>query len=136
MDRLRRLFETHPAPASDAGEEAFALVTATAECTATCTACADACLQEENPAEMRDCIRKNLDCADVCAVTGRLISRPGRQDPATLRAQLDACAAACRACAEECDKHASKMEHCRVCAESCRACADACDRMKQAIVAA
>lgn len=135
MDRLRRMFATHPAPASDAGEEAFALVTAAAECAHVCTTCADACLSEDDPAPMRKCIRSNLDCADVCMTTGKLIARPGEQDPDLLRAQLEACAAACRACASECDEHADRMEHCRVCAESCRACADACDRMTQALVA-
>lgn len=135
MDRVRELFRHHPDPASDAGAEAFALVKAAAECTATCTACADACLSESDPATQRTCIRLNLDCADVTATTGRLIARPGEQDQQVLRAQLDACAAACRACADECDRHASKMEHCRICAESCRACADACDRMKAALVA-
>ena len=135
MDRVHRLFQHHPAPASDAGDEAFALVTAAAECTATCTACADACLQEDDPAPMRKCIRFNLDCADICAATGRLIARPGKQDPGTLRAQLGACATACRACADECQQHGDDMEHCAICAESCRACADACDRMREALVA-
>ena len=34
--------------------------------------------------------------------------------------------AACRACGQECQKHASQHEHCRICAESCMRCADAC----------
>jgi hypothetical protein len=135
MDRVRRMFQTHPAPASDAGEEAFALVQAAAECTFTCTTCADACLEEDDPAEMRKCIRLNLDCAEICSMTAKLIARPGEQDQNLLRAQLDACAAACRACAEECEHHADEMEHCRICAEACRACAEACDRMKGALVA-
>lgn len=135
MDRVRQLFSAHPNPASDAGEEAFALVKAAAECLYTCTACADACLSEDDPAEQRECIRLNLDCADVCDATGRLLARPGEQDRETLRAQLTACARACRACAEECQGHADRMEHCRICAESCRACAEACDRMKDALVA-
>jgi hypothetical protein len=135
MNRVHRVFADHPKPASDAGDEAFALVQAAAECSAVCTACADACLEEEDPGALRGCIRSNLDCADVTAVTGRLIARPGTQDATTLRAQLEACATACRACAAECERHAGKMEHCRICAESCRACAEACDRMKAALVA-
>jgi uncharacterized membrane protein len=135
MDRVRQMFQTHPAPASDAGNEAFALVKAAAECTYTCTTCADACLQEDDPAAMRECIRLNLDCAEICSITAKLIARPGAQDQGLLRAQLDACATACRACAEECERHAEHMEHCRICAESCRECAEACDRMKGALVA-
>lgn len=134
MDRLKKMFQTHPSPASDAGDEAFAMVNAAAECAYVCTTCADACMEEQDPAKLRKCIRNNLDCADICQATARLISRPGEQDPEVLRAQLDACAIACRACADECEKHAEMHEHCRVCAESCRACAEACDRMKKALV--
>ncbi|HEX2251804.1 MAG TPA: four-helix bundle copper-binding protein [Thermoanaerobaculia bacterium] len=135
MERVRQMFANHPDPASDAGDQAFALVQATAECAAVCTTCADACLSEDDPAPMRSCIRSNLDCADLCAVTGRLIARPGKQDPQTLRAQLEACAVACRHCASECEHHAAAMEHCRICAQTCRACAEACERMQQALVA-
>lgn len=134
MDRLKKMFQTHPSPASDAGDEAFAMVNAAAECVYVCTTCADACLEEQDPSKLRKCIRNNLDCADICQATARLISRPGEQDSAVLRAQLEACATACRACADECEKHAEMHEHCRVCAESCRACAEACDRMKKALV--
>ncbi|MFI5224145.1 MAG: hypothetical protein ACHQX3_07890, partial [Nitrospirales bacterium] len=40
-------------------------------------------------------------------------------DPGTQRAVLEACLAACRASAEECDRHAMHYEHCRLCAEEC-----------------
>lgn len=136
MDRVRRIFAAHPAPASDAGDEAFALVQAAAECAHVCTACADACTEEADPGALRRCIRNALDCAEICSLTGRLLARPGAQDPGTLEAQLDACAAACRACADECGSHADEMEHCRICAEACRACARACAEMKDALVAA
>lgn len=135
MDRVRTLFEHHPDPASDAGDEAFALIRAAAECTHACIACADACLSEDDPAPLRRCVRIDLDCADITAATGRLLARPGEQDRELLRAQLEACATACRTCADECDQHAERMEHCRICAESCRACAEACDTMMEALVA-
>jgi hypothetical protein len=135
MDRVRQMFQSHPDPASDAGDQAFALVQAAAECAFVCTTCADACLGEEDPAALRACIRLNLDCADVCAVTARLISRPGPQSQKVLRAQLEACIAACLACAEECTEHAAHMEHCRVCAEACQRCADACLVMEGVLVA-
>ena len=78
-------------------------------------------------AEQVRCIRLNLDCADVCAATGSLATRLSEPDTAVLRAQLEACAEACRACGEECEKHAVHMEHCRVCAEACRGCQRACE---------
>ncbi len=136
MDRVSRMFDTHPNPASDAGEVAFALVRAAAECAHVCTTCADACLEEEDPASMRRCIRTNLDCADVCTATSLMVARPGRQDAELLRAQLEACATACRACADECEKHADEMDHCRICAESCRECAEACEEMIAGVVPA
>lgn len=135
MDRIARMFETHPHPASDAGEEAFTLVAAAAECVYTCITCADACLEEDDVTPLRRCIRLDLDCSEICATTAKLVARPGAQDQNLLRAQIEACVAACRACADECERHADHHEHCRVCAEACRACADACERMTGALVA-
>ncbi|MEJ2539115.1 MAG: four-helix bundle copper-binding protein [Gemmatimonadota bacterium] len=133
METLKRIFRDHPSPASGAGDEAYGLVVAAAECSAATTACADACLAEEEVSRLRDCIRSCLDCADLCAVTGRLLARPGKQDADTLRAQLTACENACRACAELCAHH-DGMAHCIACAEVCRRCADACRRMRAAVV--
>ena len=115
---------------------ALACIRACYECVATCTACADACLAEDDVAHLVTCVRLNLDCADVCETTGRLIARPSARDADTLRIQLEACAAACRVCGEECARHGGEgMEHCRVCAEACRACAEACETMASALVA-
>jgi len=55
----------------------------------------------------------------------------GGQDPTAadldvLRATTAACETACRASGDECERHASHHEHCRLCAESCRLCAEAC----------
>ena len=47
----------------------------------------------------------------------------------------EACAAACRACGDECERHAQHHEHCRVCAESCRRCEEGCNRLLQALPA-
>ncbi|MEX0939525.1 MAG: four-helix bundle copper-binding protein [Pirellulales bacterium] len=43
-----------------------------------------------------------------------------------VRAQLESLETACRSCADECDKHASMHDHCRICAEACRECAQTC----------
>lgn len=134
MDRVRQMFHAHPAPASEAGDVAFALVKSAAECALVCTTCADACLSEDGA--MEACIRRCIDCAELCTMTARLIARPGPQDRASLAAALDACRAACKACAEECSSHADDMDHCRICAEVCRECEAACAAMKEALVAA
>jgi hypothetical protein len=77
-------------------------------------------------AELTTCIRTDADCADVCAATGRVLSRHTGYDAALTRAVLEACATACRSCGDECEQHASMHEHCRVCAEACRRCEQAC----------
>jgi Domain of Unknown Function (DUF326) len=76
-----------------------------------------------------------LNCSDVCATTGRIVSRQTEFEPAMARAALQACAEACRLCDEECETHAREMnmEHCRVCAEACRRCEDACNRALSAV---
>lgn len=135
MNQLQSMLASHPAPASSDGDVAQECVEACYECAAICASCADACLAEEEVAQLVACIRLNLDCADVCELTGRLFARPSRRDAPSLGLQLDACAAICRACGDECERHARHMEHCRICAEACRRCAEACDRMRDALVA-
>jgi hypothetical protein len=135
MTRLHRMLETHPEPAGPNGDAARRCIEACAECAQTCTVCADACLGEENVNEMVACVRLNLDCAEVCHVTGTLMTRPSHRDAPALRAQLQACIEICRACGDECAEHGEHgIEHCRVCAEACRACAEACEAMAAALV--
>ncbi|WP_129337848.1 four-helix bundle copper-binding protein [Cellulomonas endophytica] len=102
------------------------VVEAAATCSQVCTACADACLSEDGVADLRRCIRIDLDCADVCATTVRVLSRHTAYEAAITRAVLQACVTACLTCAAECEQHAGMHEHCRVCAEACRACEELC----------
>jgi hypothetical protein len=96
------------------------------ECAQTCTACADACLAEDMVADLRTCIRTDLDCADICGTTGAVLSRQTGTNVETTRALLEACRTACKACGDECASHADMHEHCKVCAEACRRCEQAC----------
>ena len=93
-------------------------------CAQACTACADACLGEPDVADLRDCIRLDLDCADICAATGAIATRRG--DERAIIAALEACAAICDLCGHECQLHAGRHQHCRICAEACRRCERAC----------
>ena len=102
-------------------------------CSQACTACADACLSEEHVAALVKCIRTDLDCADICATTARVLSRHTAYDAGITKAQLEACVQACRSCADECAQHAEMHEHCRVCAEACRACQQACEALLASI---
>ena len=104
-----------------------------AECAGTCTVCADACLGEEEVGPLVRCIRLCLDCADACVDAGRILARNTEPDADTQRTALGACLAACRACAEECERHASHHEHCRLSAEECRRCERACSDLLAAL---
>jgi hypothetical protein len=104
------------------------------DCADSCTQCADACLAEESVQELTTCVRLNLDCADLCAATGRVVSRQTGYDADVTSAVLRACIAACGSCAAECEIHAAHgMEHCRICAEECRRCEQACEELLAAI---
>jgi hypothetical protein len=97
------------------------------DCAQACVACADACLGEQDTGMLLRCIRLDLDCADICATTGRMLSRQAAGEPTLVRALVQACAEACHLCGEECARHGEHgMEHCRVCAEACRRCEQAC----------
>lgn len=99
-------------------------------------ACADACLGERDVQMLVRCIRRNLDCADICATTAAVVSRQTAFEPAVASALLQACAQFCRLCGDECEQHAQHgMEHCRVCAEACRRCERACDALRAALSA-
>ena len=55
------------------------------DCATSCTICADACLAEEKLEMLRRCIRLNLDCADLCSATGRVLARQTEPDGAILQ---------------------------------------------------
>jgi hypothetical protein len=99
-------------------------------CIDACNACADACnhctsmcLQEPDVTPMAGCIRRNIDCAQLCRTAAALMARGS--DHAKSMCQV--CVEACRACGDECGKHA--MDHCQQCAAACRRCAEACAQM-------
>ena len=124
---FREIFELHPQPISLDHQALQRCIAECLDCSASCTACADACLSEDDLPELVRCIRLDLDCADLCDATGRIVTRQTEPDLRLLRATVEACSVACLACAEECERHAAHHEHCRLCAEVCRRCKAACD---------
>ncbi|MBO0608384.1 four-helix bundle copper-binding protein [Myceligenerans salitolerans] len=120
------MMETYPKSINLDRTQLAGVIDAIVECAQACTACADACLSEDSVADLRKCVRTNLDCADICETTARVLSRHTGYDANISRALLDACITACQACGDECEQHAGMHEHCRVCAEACRACESAC----------
>ncbi len=126
MTNAAAMLETYPKSINLDRELLARVVDAALGCSQTCTACADACLSEDMVAELTKCIRTNLDCADICATTARVLSRHTGYDANITRTQLEACIQACKSCGDECEEHAGMHEHCRVCAEACRSCEQAC----------
>ncbi|MBI5264565.1 MAG: four-helix bundle copper-binding protein [Bradyrhizobium sp.] len=122
----REMISSHPNVEGGISEPLIACIEACYACAQSCTACADACVAEQQVAELRQCIRLDLDCADICTATGSLASRRAGSDQEVLRTAIELCALACRICAEECEKHAHAHEHCRICALECRNCEQAC----------
>src|SRR5918912_1912221 len=100
---VQEMLEAHPQAATGDRAAIARCVEACLECAATCTICADADLAEADAAEMARCIRLDLDCTGACIATAGVAARQTERDPAVLRASLQACLAACRACADECE---------------------------------
>ena len=138
MTRAQQMIETSPGQAPIEAGVLSELIDSCFECAQACTACADACLGEEEHLSMLvRCIRLDLDCADVCEATGRILSRQVAFEPQMARATVEACARAVKLCGDECEQHAQNMymEHCRVCMEACRRCEEACNNVLSAIPA-
>lgn len=127
------MLETHPRPITADRTRLGAAIDTLIMCSEACTSCADACLSEEMVASLTRCIRLDLDCADICATTARVLTRQTGFDPAIARTMLEACATACMSCGAECAMHADMHEHCRVCAEACHRCERACRELLAAM---
>lgn len=124
--QVREMISTHPDVMGSTADALLRCIEECYGCSQTCAVCADACVAEDMVRDLRQCIRLNLDCADICAATGSMASRRTGSNIEVLRAAIQACATACRACAEECRRHAEMHEHCRICAEACQRCENAC----------
>lgn len=128
-DYISRMLRAHPRRAGDGASALEVCITACLDCAIVCTACADACLAEEQREGLIRCIRLDADCADICEVTARVLSRQTEVERRMVEGLLSACTQACALCADECAVHAARMDHCRICEEACRACQEACGRL-------
>jgi hypothetical protein len=103
--------------------------------------CIDACIQTMNACNysyvsslkeyhlemLRDSIRLDRECADICSFA---IQAMTRQSPFVAQI-LALCAEICEACANESSKHVHM--HCQDCIEACRRCAEACRLISNAV---
>jgi len=63
----------------------------------------------------------------------RVLSRQTEHDANITRAQLEACAQACRSCGDDVKARPCWVQHCAACAEACRRCEQACRQLIDAI---
>ncbi|QHM70771.1 four-helix bundle copper-binding protein [Mixta intestinalis] len=83
-------------------------------CAIACERCISAAQLSSEQEAMYDCLRLAAQCAALCRLTAQLVI----DDRKAAVALYPICAAACRACALECDKHAQLS--CSYCAQICR----------------
>lgn len=108
------------------------IVDALSECEEAVTVCAASMLGAERFEHRRVAVLHDLNCANVLAATRQLLSR-ATEDTVLLRAQLEACAIACRRSHETCSHHAAHHEHCRLCSQATQRAAEACDEAMEAL---
>ena len=131
----QQIIGTHPDVKGSTNKALIRAIDRCYDCAQSCVSCADACLAEDMVKELTQCIRLNLDCADLCSATASLATGRTGSNQELIRSMLETCALACRTCAEECERHAGKHEHCRICAEACRSCEQACQDARKSMMA-
>ena len=104
-------------------EKYQACIDACNACAAACDHCSVACLSEPDVKHMADCIRLDMDCAQICRLAAGSMARGS----ACVTSICRLCAEVCDACAQECGQH--EAEHCQRCAQRCRQCAEECRKM-------
>jgi hypothetical protein len=131
--QVQQMISTHPDVRGSTNDALIRCIEECYSCAQICTSCADACLAEAEVRDLTQCIRLDLDCADICNITGRIATRRTGSDEEVIRRMLDVCAVSCRLCGEECQRH-TRMEHCRICAEACKRCLQACEEAGRSMV--
>lgn len=129
---VERMLRTNPEPPFAPLDPLSRAIHAAIECAQVCAACADACVGEHVPNGGLDhCIRLTQDCADICTMASRVLTRQQSPDLALIAMTIELCAYACESCAAECERHAIHHAHCYVCAAACRRCFTACRELMQ-----
>jgi len=77
------------------------------KCMIACNHCYSACLDEDHVGMMKECIRLDRECADICEFAAHAMSMNSKY----AKEICLACAEACEACGNECQKH--DHEHCQ-----------------------
>src|SRR3546814_8024459 len=65
MHHMREMISSHPSVQGNTNDALISCIEECYSCAQSCTSCADACVAEEMVDQLRQCIRLNLDCADI-----------------------------------------------------------------------
>jgi hypothetical protein len=122
----KQMLDAYPAELPIHADALAQAIEAASACAQACIACSDACLSEQDVGSLTRCIRDDLDCADVCTVAARVLSRHTGYDVHLTRAVVQACIQACGTCADSCGEHRDHHRHCAICEQACRDCKAAC----------
>ena len=133
MSYARQMLDTYARRVKVDADLLTATIDALTDCAQACTADNDADLGEHNVGELARCIRLCLQCTDLCTATARIVTGQTEYDANVAKPLLEACAAICKSCGDECERHARTHAHCRVCAEACRRCEKACRELLGAL---
>lgn len=129
MTATADLLREHPARATFDLEELAPCIDTCLDALTASSVCANACLGLDDIDSMRACIQNDMDVADICATTAKVLLRPGPHGHAW-RAVVEACREVCDQSSAECSRH--DHAHCRHCATATKACADACRALLRA----
>ena len=102
MTDTRQMLDASPVAVQLGADEVAAAIDACLTCLQACISCANSDLAEPDVEEMRTCVAIDQNCADVCDVTARVLSRPAYSDDFVVHRLLQACVRLCTTCAEEC----------------------------------
>ena len=89
---------------------------------AKCTYYSKACLVPENVPVLIDCIKLDVYCSTICKLAVSLLTK----DSPHAKKMLKECIDVCNSSAAEYEKYAHFHEHSNACALACRACAEVC----------
>jgi hypothetical protein len=134
MSMAKQLLDSAPGAITSDTEVLAASIEACFDCAQACTICADTCLRANVDSRLSAHVRRNLDCADICLATGRVLSRQTGQDLGIVMAMLEACIRSCRGCADDCAEQPD-IAVCGLCVQACRRCERACDDLMAALKA-
>jgi len=96
------------------------LVESLENCDALCNNCVTSSLDEDNIQPLSACIKLSIDCADICHLALKLLTR----DSSHTVSAVELCMTICGECAAECEKH--DYDQCRLSTRACRQCESHC----------